>query len=58
MTLDTSALISGVQDMLEQIFEYVPVALAILGPVVAIGIGFAFGGKIANMIKGAFGGSK
>lgn len=56
MTIDTSGLMDGIQTLMESVFEWVPVALLILAPIAAIGIGFGFGNKIIGMVKSAFGG--
>lgn len=56
MSIDMQPLLDGIEQLVEQIFQYVPLGLLIFGPVAAIVIGFAFGGKIVDMLKKAFGG--
>jgi hypothetical protein len=56
MTIDTAPILSGVNGLVNQAITFLPLGLAIVGIPSAIGIGLAFGGKIAGMIKSGFGG--
>lgn len=55
MTVDTSAIQSGVTDLVNNAINFLPLGLAIVGIPAAIGIGIAFGGKIVGMVRSAFG---
>lgn len=56
MTIDTSALTTGLTDFLNSVFTYVPLGLTIIGVPAAIGIGIAFGGRLIGYVKTALGG--
>jgi len=57
-TIDTQPLIEGMNQFISQVFQYAPLGLLLLGVPAAIGVGLGFGGKIINMVKGAFSGGK
>ena len=53
VTLDTTSLTSGIQDVLQQVFDMVPIGIAIFAPVAAIVGGLFFGQKLVGLIVGA-----
>lgn len=50
MSLDTSALTDGVTDILQQLFNYVPIGIAIFGAIGALVGGLMFGQKLVNVV--------
>lgn len=58
MTIDTTAIESGVEELVQNAIDFLPLGLAIVGIPAAIGIGIAFGGKIVSMVRSAFGGGR
>ncbi|MCA0453413.1 MAG: hypothetical protein LCI00_05520 [Chloroflexi bacterium] len=57
MSIDTTAITTGVTDLINQAFEFLPLGLAIIGIPTALFVGIRFGGRIAQMVAGALGGS-
>lgn len=55
LTVDTSSLTTAIQDFMTGLFPWVAIAIAIIGPVMAIGIGFKFGRQILGLLAGALG---
>lgn len=55
MTIDTTEIETGVTTLVQNAIDFLPLGLAIVGIPAAIGIGIAFGGRIVNMVKSAFG---
>jgi len=55
MTIDTTQIEAGVTTLVQNAIDFLPLGLAIVGIPAAIGIGIAFGGRIVNMVKSAFG---
>jgi hypothetical protein len=57
MTVDTTALTDAVTTFITQVFNYIPLGLAIVGIPSAIGVGLLFGGRIVGFVKSALLGS-
>lgn len=60
MSIDTSALTTAVQQILQNVFDYLPIGVVIFGTVGALVGGLMFGQKLVNVVVSAlsrFGGS-
>lgn len=58
MSIDTAAITAAVEDFMNQVFQWLPIGVAIVGVPAAIGAGIAFGGTIISKVRGALGSGK